>query len=184
MPERTMRLRRPVVAAILIATAGIWAVALWAWLAPTSSPAPTSAPTAVAAHMPVVNGSTDRDDHAPSTPQPPPVRTATTTASDAQPLPGSKPLPVSIPALPARQSSPPSEAQVDHHEPQASGRTTPDISPAVVRGNQALSPLDLASVSSTAVVRGIQAPSAPEALPDTGPAVVRGGRAASAASTP
>jgi hypothetical protein len=73
---------------------------------------------------------------------------------------------------------------LDHHEPQSSGRTTPDISPAVVRGNQALSPLDLASVSSTAVVRGIQAPSAPEALPDTGPAVVRGGRAASAASTP
>ena len=185
MPERTMRLRKPVVAAILIATAGIWAVALWAWLAPTSSPAPTSAPTAVAVHMPGVNGSTDRDDHAPSTPQPPPVRTATTTASDAQPLPGSKPLPISIPALPARQSSPPSEAPLDHHEPQASGRTTPtDISTAVVRGNQALLPLDLASVNSTAVVRGIQAPSAPQALPDTGPAVVRGGRAASAASTP
>jgi hypothetical protein len=74
---------------------------------------------------------------------------------------------------------------VDHHEPQASGRTTPaDISPAVVRGNQALLPLDLASAGSTAVVRGVQAPSAPQALPDTGPAVVRGGRAVSAASTP
>jgi hypothetical protein len=74
---------------------------------------------------------------------------------------------------------------VDHHEPQASGRTTSaDISPAVVRGNQGLLPLDFASVSSTAVVRGIQAPSAPQALPDTGPAVVRGGRAASASSTP
>ena len=184
MPERTMRLRRPVVAAILIATAGIWAVALWAWLAPTSSPAPTSAPTAVGARMPVVNGSTDRDNHAPSTPQPPPVRAETTADSDALPLPGSKPLPVSLPALPARQSSPPSEAPMDR-EPQTSGRTTPaDISPAVVRGNQALLPLDLASAGSTAVVRGVQAPSAPQALPDTGPAVVRGGRAASASSTP
>ena len=185
MPERTMRLRKPAVAAILIATAGIWAVAMWAWLAPNSSPAPTSAPTAVGARMPVVNGSTDRDNHAPSTPQPPPVRAETTADSDAQPLPGSKPLPVSLPALPARQSSPPSEAPVDHHEPQASGQTTPtDISPAVVRGNQALLPLDLASAGSTAVVRGVQAPSAPQALPDTGPAVVRGGRAASASSTP
>jgi hypothetical protein len=185
MPERAIRLRKPAVAAILIATAGILAAALWPWLAPNSAPAPTSAPTAVGARMPAVNGSMDRDNLAPSTPQPPPVRAATTADSDAQPLPGSKPLPVSLPALPARQSSPPSEAPMDHHESQASGRTTAaDISPAVVKGNQASLAPEVASDGNTVVVRGKQVPSAPQVLPDTGAAVVRGGRAPSASSTP
>jgi hypothetical protein len=179
-----MRLRKSAVAAILIAAAGIWAAALWAWLAPNSSPAPTSAPTAVDARMPAVNGSTDRDNHAPSTPQPPPVRAVTTADSDAQPLPGSKPLPVSLPALPVRQSSPLGEASMDHREPQTSGRTTSaDIS--LVRGNQASLAPEVASDGNTVVVRGKQqAPSAPQMPFDTGAAVVRGGRTPSASSTP
>jgi hypothetical protein len=184
MQKRGMSLRNAAVAAILVATVGIWTVAMWAWLGPGSSKAPISAPTAVGTRIPEVSGLMDGVGHAPPTPQPPPARTATTTDWDAQALPGSKPLPVSIPALPARQSSPPAGMAADNRA-QAFGRTTlPDTGTAVVRGIQTSLPSEVTSDGNPAVVRGKQAPSAAQTPPDSGPAVVRGNRAPSASFTP
>jgi hypothetical protein len=191
MQERRPSLRNAALAATLVATVGIWAVAMWAWLGPGLSKAPVSAPTTVGTRMPVVNGLTDRDSHAPPASQPPPTRTATTTDRDAQAVPASQPPPVTskrvdedVPALPAPHSSPPGGTAVDTRA-QVFGRTTmPDIGTAVVRGIQASLPSEIAPDGNTAVVRGKQAPPASQTPSDSGPAVVRGTRATSGSSAP
>src|ERR1700751_4999203 len=60
MHERSMSLRNAAVAVTLAATVGIWAVAMWAWIGPGPSTAPTAAPTAVGTRMPAVNGLSDQ----------------------------------------------------------------------------------------------------------------------------
>ena len=187
MQERSMSLRNAAVAATLAATVGIWAVAMWAWLGPGLSTAPTSVPTTAGTRVPAVNGLTDRDSHAQPAPQPPPEQTATTDR-DAKPLLASQPPPASsktadedVSALPPLQSSPPRGTAADDRT-QALGRATPpETGTAVVRGIQASLPSEVGSDGNTAVVRGKQAPSTP---PDSGPAVVRGGRATSGSSAP
>jgi hypothetical protein len=187
MQERSMSLRKAAVAATLVATVGIWAVAMWAWFGPGSSKAPISAPTTVGTRIPAVSGLTDRDSHAPPTPQPAAAGTATTTDRDAQALPALQPPPVSskdVPALPVPQSSPPGGSAAKNRAQAFSRTILPDTGTAVVRGIQASLPSEVASDGNTAVVRGKQAPSALPTPPDSGPAVVRGTRATSGSSAP
>jgi hypothetical protein len=193
MKERSTSLRKGALAATLTVTVGIWALAMWAWLGPGSSKAPVSAPTAVGTRIPAVSGLTDRDSHAPPTPQPAATRTATTADREAQALPAFQSPPVSsktadkdFPALPAPQSSP-SGGTAAENRAQAFGRTTlplPDTATAVVRGIQASLPSEIGSDGNTAIVRGKQAPSSPSTPPDSGSAVVRGTRATSGSSAP
>ena len=187
--SRIMGRRSAAVAATLLATVGVWAIALWSWLDGGSLKAPAPVSDLVGARTPSVSATADRGAAAPLALQPPPLST-TTADRDAQ--------------APAQQLSPPSGNAADQviQGPSAvgqppAGRTAADkgghppvrtavreISPAVVRGTQSSGAPEAASDSNMAVFRGKQAPEVMQSLPDSGPAVVRGTRAPAGPTSP
>jgi hypothetical protein len=177
--------RGAVVATTLLATIGIWAIALWAWLDGGSLRALLSDPTTVGAPTPSVKATADRGAAAPLAAQPPPV-TTTTGEKDSPPAPVQQLTPPDrkptepVIQVPATAEQPPASRLATAGSARPSVRTpVPDISPAVVRGSQPSPAPEVASDNSTAVFRGNQSPAS-----DSGPAVVRGTRALAGPSSP
>jgi hypothetical protein len=175
--------RSAAVAATLLATVGVWAIALWLWLDGGSLKEPVS--DLVGTRMPSVSATADR----PPAAQPPPVTTKTA-ERDAQ-APAQQLAPpdgnaadqvIQVPST--VEQRPASRISVNKGGHPAVRTTVPEISPAVVRGTQPSAAPEVASDSNMAVFRGKQAPEAAQSAPDSGPAVVRGTRAPAEPSSP
>jgi class 3 adenylate cyclase len=87
--RRPMRLRTAAVAAGVVATVGVWGIALWAWLATHSSTARIHAPAAAGSHVPSVGATADGAAPAGS-PRQSPVMSSTATATDTRAPPASQ----------------------------------------------------------------------------------------------
>ncbi|MBV9816702.1 MAG: hypothetical protein JO229_13255, partial [Alphaproteobacteria bacterium] len=167
-PRASWGLRRPALAASVAATAGVWAVALWAWLGANPSPSPIPAPATAEMHAsriePVATAAhpVARE---PSTPETPVV-------SSAAPDGGS-------PASSELQPSPPSNADAGAPAPSPPQPTVVGLGKALVRGNPLPAQLQATPDSGTVVVRGNKPPSALQTVSDSGVAVVRGHQASS-----
>ena len=183
---RPIRLRDAAVAATILATVGIWAVAFWSWVGTGSLTAPI--PPWMTAAVPVssasspADGGTDALSASPS----PPLSTAAADLDAQAPLePQSSPASnmaadggtqISL----APQSSPVTGAPVVGGNPARRAlQITPDGGATVVRGHQTPLALELPPDNGTAVVRGNQTPLPVQLTPDSGTAVVRGSQATS-----
>ena len=174
--------RSAAVAATLLVTVGVWAIALWLWLDGGSLKEPVSV---VGTRTPSVSATADR----PPAAQPPPV--TTTTAERRAQVPAQQLAPpdgnaadqvIQVPS--AVEQRPASRISVNKGGHPAVRTTVPEISPAVVRGTQPSAASEVTSDSNLAVFRGKQAPEAAQSAPDSGPAVVRGTRAPAEPSSP
>jgi adenylate cyclase len=140
--RRPMSLRNAAVAVGVIATVGVWGVALWAWLATNSSTALIHAPATADAHVP---SSADRAAPALSSRQSPLV---SITAPDTD---------IQTPAAP--QTPLASGAVADRSIPPPSSRfALSEIGEIVVRGKQAPSELQTAPDNGTGPIRAAQIP--------------------------
>ena len=182
--------RSAAVAATLLATIGIWAIALWAWLDGSSLTTPVRDPAPVGAHKPVASAAADRPAQAPSTPQPLPVIT-TGTARDPEPTPAqqlgppdSKPADQVIQVRSAEEWPPARSLATDRNIRPPARTTAPEIATSVVRGSQPTPPPEAAPDGNTAVVRGKQTAETAQGAPDGAPTVVRGTRAPAGPSAP
>jgi hypothetical protein len=166
-PSRIIGRRIAIGTAILLATVGVWAIALWSWLDGGALKARVS--DVVRAHTPSVSVAADRSTQAPLVPQSRPA-TATVAGRDPQ-------------AAPVQQLAPPDNVadrviQVPSAVEWSAART-------VGTGRGMRPPaLTTASEITTAVVRGSQPAPAPGVLSDNGPAVVRGNQASASDSGP
>jgi hypothetical protein len=174
--------RSAVVAAILLATVGVWAIALWSWLDGGSLKARVS--DMVRAHTPSVSATADRSTQAPLVTEPLPV-TTTMAGRDPQPSPVQQLAPpdnttdqvIKVPSVVEWSAARTVGAGRGTRPP---ARTTaPEISTAVVRGSQPSPAPGVLSDTGPAVVRGNQASAS-----DSGPAVVRGIRVPAGPSSP
>ena len=201
--RRPMRVRTAAVAVGVFAAVGVCGVALWVWLAASSSTAPIHAPVTAGSHVPPVG--TTADGAAPARPsQQSPVASSTATDTDNQAPPSSQTplasgtvadksihLPSSQVALSeigalvvrGKQASAALQTTPDNGTAALGGiqapsvlPTTPNSGAAVVRGKQEASALQITPDGGAAVVRGNQAPSAPEIAPDGATDVIRGTR--------
>jgi len=194
-----MKLRRGAVAASVLAMAGIWGVAFWAWIGAGSSTAPIPAPTtpgsqtssvATTAGRGAVVSSTapDRGGQAPAAPQDRPVGTASPADGGIGAAPESQPRPVSSTVAGGAEQAPSVQpplpeiaaAAVGINQAQPARPTPPDSGASIVRGNQGAPEGQTSPDGVTTVVRGTRAPPPPQTQPDNGIAVVRGSRAPSA----
>jgi class 3 adenylate cyclase len=198
--RRPMSLRNAAIAVGVLATVGVWGVALWAWLATNSSTALIHAPATADSHVPssadraapalssrqstlVSSTATDPDTQAPPASQTPPA--SGTVADRSMQAPSSRLALSEIGAVVVRGKEAPSALQTTSDNGTTALRgiqapsvlqTTPNSGPAVVRGKQEASALQITPGSGPAVIRGNQAPSAPEIAPDGATDVVRGTR--------
>lgn len=186
-------LRGAAVAAGVIATVGIWSVALWAWLGTNSSKGPASPPMVVGSQVLPTTSSDDKDTRAPA-----PSASKTADASTAGSQLASTSSPATDRASRDTFAAPPPLAidpAADRSLPTPAARPSlPDIGPVVVRGRQGLRAPAATAESGSAAVSDAQAPQAapdivtavfrgsqgqPETTPDTGTAVVRGNQGGS-----
>jgi len=192
--RRPMRFRTAAVAVGVVATVGVWGIALWAWLATHSSTALIHAPVAAGSHVPSV-GITAGGAALAGSPRQSPLMSSTAADTDTHAPPASQTAFASgtvadrgTQAPSASQPSIASNAAADSRIQAPSSRPAPsEIGAVVVRGKQASSaqqttPGDGAN-SGAAVVRGKQEASAQQVIPDSGTAVVRGNQAPSTLQT-
>jgi hypothetical protein len=197
--RRSMSLRSAAVVVGVIATVGVWGVALWAWLATNSSTALIQAPATADAHVassadraapalssgqsPLVSITAPETDF--QTPRAPQTPLSSGTVADRSIQPPSSRFAVSeIAEIVVKGKGAPSELQTapDNSTGPISAAQSPAIllttpnGAAVVRGKQEVSALQITPDSGPTVIRGTQAPSAPEIAPGGATDVVRGTR--------
>ncbi len=185
--RRPMRFRTAAVALGVIATLGVWGIALWAWFATHSPTALIRAPVAAGSHMAPV-GTTADGAAAAESPRQSPLMSSTTADTDTQAPPASQtPLASGTvadraPQAPsASQPSMASNAAADSRVQAPSSPPAPsEIGVVVVRGKQAPPTLQTADDNGTAALTGTQAPSVLQTTANSGAAVVRGNQAPSA----
>lgn len=163
-------LRRAALAASVALTAGVWTVAMWAWLGANPSPAPIPAPA---------TGETQASRTEPVAAAADPV--AGERSASETPIASSPAAEGGSPASSALQSLSPSNANLDIPAPSPPRPAAFDVGGAVVRGTQSPPAVQPMSDGGTVVVRGRQPPSELQTTPDTGAAVVRGNHASSSA---
>jgi adenylate cyclase len=185
--RRPMRFRTAAVAAGVVATVGVWGIALWAWLATHSSTALIHAPVAAGSHVPSGGITADGTAPAGSPLQSPPV-SSTAADTDTRAPPASQ-TPLASGTVADRATQAPSASQpsiagnaaADSRIQAPSSRAVPsEIGAVVVRGKQAPPALQAADDNGTAALRGTQAPSVVQTTANSGAAVVRGNQAPSA----
>ena len=185
--RRPMRFRTAAVAMGVVATVGVWGIALWAWLATHSSTALIHAPVTAGSHVPSVG--TTADGAAPAgSPGQSPVMSSTAADTDTRAPPASQ-TPLASGTVADRGTQAPSASQpsiagnaaADSRIQAPSSRAAPsEIGAVVVRGKQAPPALQTADDNGTAALRGTQAPSVVQTTANSGAAVVRGNQAPSA----
>jgi len=196
-----MRLRRGALAASVLAMAGIWAVAFWAWIGTSPSTTPGAQTSSLVntadkgAQVPsrqqsavVSSTAPDRGGQAPAAPQDRPVGTASPADGGIGAAPESQPRPVSSTVAGGAEQAPSVQpplpeiaaAAVGINQAQPARPTPPDSGASIVRGNQGAPEGQTSPDGVTTVVRGTRAPPPPQTQPDNGIAVVRGSRAPSA----
>jgi class 3 adenylate cyclase len=168
----------------VFATFGICGVALWAWLAATSSTVPIPAPATIGSDVSSISSTADRDRRAPSAPEPAVAIGITDTtkppSSTLQPaVANDTAVDREVQARLDPQGQPASKPGVDRDAQTPSAwPPQPDTGAVVIRGRQAMSALQ-ATPDSAAVVRGAQAPPAQQTVPAIATAVVKGNQASS-----
>jgi class 3 adenylate cyclase len=179
-----VRFRTAAVAVGVVATVGVWGIALWAWLATHSSTAPIHAPAAAGSHVPSVGITADGTAPAGSLRQSPLV-SSTAADTDTQAPPASQ-TPLASGTVADRGTQAPSGSQpsitsnaaADSRIQALSSQAAPsEIGAVVVRGKQAPPALQTADDNGTGALGGTQAPSVLQTTANSGAAVVRGNQA-------